>query len=129
MIAIGRVLTGYMPEDPNTEDFRCFTCSLSKYARRRGYGAAGGRQQQYFSQSSHAIPPPPLSPLPPLTRAASLSESISSNDHNTNDSLPYRNNNRRPMIDWRGGNGVKDGWECILNADCSYLSGGEERGW
>src|SRR5215469_14927494 len=27
MIAIGRTLTGIMPEDPSEEDFKCFTCS------------------------------------------------------------------------------------------------------
>lgn len=35
MIAIGRVLTGRMPDDPNEEDFRCGTCSFSHYGRRR----------------------------------------------------------------------------------------------
>jgi len=34
MICIGRVLTGRMPEDHGEEDFRCFTCSLSKFERR-----------------------------------------------------------------------------------------------
>jgi transcription factor C subunit 7 len=34
MIAIGRVLTGKMPEDPDTPDFHCYTASLSKYTRR-----------------------------------------------------------------------------------------------
>lgn len=36
IIAIGRVLTGRMPEDVGEEDFRCFTCGLSKFVRRRG---------------------------------------------------------------------------------------------
>lgn len=34
MIAIGRVLTGKMPEDPDTPDFHCYTASLSRYTRR-----------------------------------------------------------------------------------------------
>ncbi|KAF2228704.1 phosphoglycerate mutase-like protein [Viridothelium virens] len=55
MIAIGRVLTGHMPADPNEEDFRCGTCSLSEYKRKsplrareewqdweNGIGIAGG---------------------------------------------------------------------------------------
>jgi transcription factor C subunit 7 len=25
--------------------------------------------------------------------------------------------------------GVGGGWECTVNGDCSFLSGGEERGW
>lgn len=34
MIAMGRVLTGKMPEDPNEEDFRCGTCALSTFRRK-----------------------------------------------------------------------------------------------
>ncbi|KAF2726106.1 phosphoglycerate mutase-like protein [Polychaeton citri CBS 116435] len=34
MITIGRTLTGKMPEDECEEDFRCFTCSFSKFVRK-----------------------------------------------------------------------------------------------
>jgi transcription factor C subunit 7 len=34
MIALGRVLTGKMPEDPDTDDFQCYTASLSTFKRR-----------------------------------------------------------------------------------------------
>lgn len=34
MICIGRALTGRMPEDMGEDDFRCFTCALSKFTRR-----------------------------------------------------------------------------------------------
>ncbi|KAK4199045.1 putative transcription factor tau 55 kDa subunit [Triangularia verruculosa] len=34
IIALGRVLTGNMPESIDTEDFRAFTCGLSVYRRR-----------------------------------------------------------------------------------------------
>jgi transcription factor C subunit 7 len=34
-----------------------------------------------------------------------------------------------PSVDWRGGNGVGGGWEITKSGDCSFLSGGEERGW
>ena len=40
MIALGRALTGRMPEDPNEEDFRCGTCALSRFDRREGAEAA-----------------------------------------------------------------------------------------
>ncbi|KAF2396278.1 phosphoglycerate mutase-like protein [Trichodelitschia bisporula] len=33
-----------------------------------------------------------------------------------------------PPSEWRGV-GVKGGWDCEANADCSHLVGGEERGW
>ena len=34
MIAIGRVLTGMMPEDLGEEDFKTYTCGISKFERR-----------------------------------------------------------------------------------------------
>ena len=34
-----------------------------------------------------------------------------------------------PAVPWRGCGGVAGGWVCERNADCSFLSGGEERGW
>lgn len=33
-----------------------------------------------------------------------------------------------PDIGWRE-EGVHGGWTCEVNGDCSFLSGGEERGW
>ena len=34
-----------------------------------------------------------------------------------------------PDIGWRDGQGVAGGWDCEVNGDCSFLEGGEERGW
>ena len=34
MIALGRVLTGKMPRDPDEDDFQCYTASLSTFKRR-----------------------------------------------------------------------------------------------
>ncbi|KAI9701041.1 MAG: hypothetical protein M1836_001710 [Candelina mexicana] len=34
-----------------------------------------------------------------------------------------------PKIDWRNGKGVAGGWNCEINGDCSFLKGGQERGW
>lgn len=30
---------------------------------------------------------------------------------------------------WRDGQGVRGGWDCTTNSDCSFLTKGEERGW
>jgi transcription factor C subunit 7 len=30
---------------------------------------------------------------------------------------------------WKGGRGVGGGWVCEVDSNCSFLSGGEERGW
>jgi transcription factor C subunit 7 len=34
-----------------------------------------------------------------------------------------------PKVNWRSGTGVGGGWDLGLSGDCSFLSGGEERGW
>jgi transcription factor C subunit 7 len=38
VIALGRVLTGSVPDSPDTEDFQAFTCGLSMYRRQQGGG-------------------------------------------------------------------------------------------
>ena len=88
IIAIGRVLTGRVPDDVGEEDFQCFTCGVSKFVRRKA------------SQSSREVAK--WSPERP--------EEI-------------------PDVQWREGKGVKGGWDCELNSDCSFLENGEERGW
>ncbi|EFQ28445.1 phosphoglycerate mutase [Colletotrichum graminicola M1.001] len=84
IIALGRVLTGVMPDNVDVEDFRAFTCGLSVYRRRSHSSSA---------QTSGTQGP----------------------DSDTSS--------------WRNGRGVGGGWVCELNSDCSFLSGGEERGW
>jgi len=34
-----------------------------------------------------------------------------------------------PRVEGRGGRGVGGGWDLTVSGDCSFLSGGEERGW
>ena len=34
VLAMGRVLTGRMPEEVSEEDFQCYTCGLSQFTRR-----------------------------------------------------------------------------------------------
>jgi len=79
IIAMGRALTGHMPEDISVEDFKPFTCGLSKFTRRK-------------------------------LAAASMTDP-------------------GEIPDWKDGKGVGGGWDCVLNGDCSFLRGGEERGW
>jgi transcription factor C subunit 7 len=84
IIALGRVLTGCMPDDPDANDFKAFTCGLSRYRRRSG---------------------PWKSSIVGTGTGPGRPES------------------------WRDGHGVRGGWDAELNSDCSFLSGGEERGW
>lgn len=77
-----------MPENIEEEDFRPFTCGLSKFVRKNA-SRDGIEQVQEWKGPGQDI----------------------------------------PNTFWRDGNGVGGGWECELNGDCSFLSGGEERGW
>jgi transcription factor C subunit 7 len=93
LIAMGRALTGLMPEDSSIEDFHVFTAGLSTFRRR---GTVKSRSQG-SAQST-------LAEGTKLIRV---------------ESIP----------DWEGGRGVGGGWDCVSNGDCSFLSGGAERGW
>ncbi|ORY64275.1 histidine phosphatase superfamily [Pseudomassariella vexata] len=44
IIAMGRVLTGYMPDDVNHQDFKCYTCGISKFVRRNTQAETGGSE-------------------------------------------------------------------------------------
>lgn len=104
VIALGRVLTGDMPENIEVEDFRAFTCGLSVYRRRRGNTASEAEGQ---GQGSNAV-------------SAFRADRGIKNEHQP---CPSR------IPEWRDGRGVSGGWACEVNSDCSHLSGGEERGW
>merc|ERR1712093_759704 len=34
-----------------------------------------------------------------------------------------------PRVEWKDGKGVAGGWNITVSGDCTFLSGGEERGW
>lgn len=89
MICLGRVLTGQMPAELETDDFKCFTCSLSRYDRRQAAQRPSERLSMWSRDKPETIPAP----------------------------------------NWTGGRGVAGGWNCTANGDCSFLQGGEERGW
>ncbi|KAL2156099.1 hypothetical protein VTH82DRAFT_844 [Thermothelomyces myriococcoides] len=99
IIALGRVLTGNMPDDFEVDDFKCFTCGLSAYRRRRRQGL-GARNED----------------------AGPVMKSTAERDTNSRGEDGTR-------AGWKGGRGVSGGWDCELNSDCSHLSLGEERGW
>ena len=90
MICIGRVLTGRMPDDHGEDDFKCFTCALSKFVRRPSEPTAKTVEDELWDSSKAEI---------------------------------------IPSVGWQGGRGVRGGWDCEINGDCSFLSNGEERGW
>ncbi|KAI1360428.1 histidine phosphatase superfamily [Xylaria arbuscula] len=88
VIILGRLLTGSVPDDTTVEDFRAFTCGLSKYRRQTT------DQISQLSLGSRE----PVSP---------------------DDKKPYHGT----------GFELSTRWVCEANSDCSFLGGGEERGW
>lgn len=88
LIAIGRALTGRMPDDSSEEDFRPFTCGVSTFVRRKG------EANRDLNVEGWAGPETPI-----------------------------------PKISWRNGKGIGGEWELTKSGDCTFLSGGEERGW
>lgn len=120
LIAMGRALTGNMPDDPNEQDFNVFTAGLSTFVR-RGNGT--------------------------ITSATQTAAGVEGNDndknnhYNNDDNISDSNNGLaagtkisesshvRSVPDWMNGKGVGGGWDCVSNGDCSFLRDGEERGW
>lgn len=86
IIALGRVLTGHVPDDPSVQDVMAFTCGLSLYRRQ---GQQEEQEQELISG---------------MTRQAET-------DPGSDAAFQV------------------GGWTAELNSDCSFLSGGEERGW
>ncbi|CAK7242830.1 MAG: C6 zinc cluster transcription factor-like protein [Sporothrix thermara] len=105
IIALGRVLTGAVPADVGAQDFGVFTCGVSVYHRR-------AQQQQQQQQQEE--------------QKQSLAQARSNNN------APYPWDDRFHTLacaHWTHGRGVSGGWDCTVNCDCTFLSGGEERGW
>jgi transcription factor C subunit 7 len=48
LIAMGRVLTGQIPENPEVDDFRAFTCGLSVYRRTNASTSTGSSLSRTF---------------------------------------------------------------------------------
>ncbi|POS70452.1 phosphoglycerate mutase [Diaporthe helianthi] len=112
IIALGRVLTGNMPENVEAEDFRAFTCGLSVFRRR--LAARCDRDTAGESPAASALgvcAPTPQFPASPDKYGKNLADPSSA------------------QVGWKDGRGVGGGWHCEVNGDCSFLSAGEERGW
>ena len=60
IIAIGRVLTGRMPEDVGEEDFACYTCGVTTFSRRAGSTALSAEELEkvgvWSSEEPNRIP-------------------------------------------------------------------------
>lgn len=100
VIALGRVLTGDIPETVDVQDFGAFTCGLSKFRRSKADPKVDSFRQDDTGERS-------------VARVAG-------------------DDSRHSHGESPGANGEARGtgsWVCEANSDCSFLSGGEERGW
>jgi len=170
VIALGRVLTGNMPDDVEVEDFRAFTCGLSVYRRREaatvapspmlhkddGADSSGGlvaqdgllvqqqqqQQQQEQQEEQYSLDPDGGSvggssgnnknSMAAAARTLVNDDGRFPSDERKSHADPIRAGGDPPhgqAKDWRGGVGVAGGWLCLVNSECSFLKGGEERGW
>ncbi|KAI1502763.1 histidine phosphatase superfamily [Biscogniauxia marginata] len=130
IIALGRVLTGRIPNDASTEDFGAFTCGLSIYRR----------QDSYRSQVTT-----PTTNRETLLRGKvydgeeirgkmqdreARSEASLQTDALCNvDRYPSDPQGSKPGAVWSNGSSAYGGWTCEVDSDCSFLRGGKERGW
>lgn len=121
VIALGRVLTGAMPDSVDVEDFSAFTCGLSTYRRRttgESFAADSNNNKRNSGELGAAREPAEANSLQASTttpQAASLT-------------LPSGQGGGVAVRAWKGC-GVTGGWDCTSNSDCSHLAAGEERGW
>lgn len=117
VIALGRVLTGRMPPSVDEEDFGAHTCGLSIYRRRRG----GVEEEETTTKEQ---------PTSSIESRRDTDEGISGTP--VASEADYRLSDSRggiPKVPWRDGLGVRGGWTCEANSECSFLRGGPERGW
>ncbi|PWY90046.1 phosphoglycerate mutase family protein [Aspergillus heteromorphus CBS 117.55] len=116
LIAMGRVLTGRMPDDPAEEDFAVFTAGVSTFVRRRqpSFDGAGVGVEVKYGPKDAGYGGTEAGHLAPGTRSMRESDG---------------GELELVVPEWRGGRGVGGGWECVSNGDCGFLSQGRERGW
>ncbi len=125
VIALGRVLTGVMPVEIDVQDFGAFTCGLSVYKRRERSSAAVEAAPAHRGGGGVRTADPASGGT-----EIGVDSQVELRDNRLfrpEDLIKTRSRPKSPV--WRGGLGVSGGWDCTLDSDCSFLSGGEERGW
>ncbi|KAI0180953.1 phosphoglycerate mutase-like protein [Hypoxylon sp. FL1284] len=121
VIALGRVLTGKLEHD-----FGAFTCGLSKY-RRSEPREAGASARASGKAGTNAAPLQTWSE----GQIANARSTTSLDIDFAGDADPHPRDSSQPNLRFSQGGkaGLYGGWTCELDSDCSFLGGGEERGW
>lgn len=100
VIALGRVLTGDIPKTVDVVDFGAFTCGLSVFRRSKHGSRAQPHQQDQGANRPDA-------------------RALENRSHQV----------RHGSSDAEAEAQRIGSWVCDANSDCSFLSGGQERGW
>ncbi|KAI0851749.1 phosphoglycerate mutase-like protein [Daldinia vernicosa] len=121
VIALGRVLTGHVEQD-----FGAFTCGLSKYRRRRRSAIQASIESGSKAETDALIP---AARDDGETREARSKIHLKIDPECNVDRQPHDSVSPDPGSLGRVGSGLYGGWTCELDSECSFLRGGEERGW
>lgn len=121
VIALGRVLTGQMETD-----FGAFTCGLSKYKRQ-----ASNNVQVPVDSGNKAGTKATVPVFGGERKIKETRSQVQPQLDHAGDADPYPHDSRWPDVGSPRISeiGLYGGWTCELDSDCSFLSGGEERGW
>ncbi|KAI1213261.1 phosphoglycerate mutase-like protein [Annulohypoxylon truncatum] len=123
VIALGRVLTGQMGED-----FGAFTCGLSKF-KRRGFKSGQASPNSESETRIKATVPTAREERQIGVEVGSRKAQSETNPASNVDPYPHDSSQSNQESLGRDGAGLYGGWTCELDSDCSFLRGGEERGW
>ncbi|OTA60418.1 phosphoglycerate mutase-like protein [Hypoxylon sp. EC38] len=121
VIALGRVLTGQMERD-----FGAFTCGLSKFKRQASNSVHVHIDPGDKAGTKVTVPVPRDERKIRETRSQALPQIDHAGDADPHPHDPRCPDSGSPRMDEIG---LYGGWTCELDSDCSFLSGGEERGW
>ncbi|KAF3059779.1 Transcription factor tau 55 kDa subunit [Daldinia childiae] len=122
VIALGRVLTGQ-----TEKDFGAFTCGLSKYRRQlRGAAIQATIKSENEAETNAIIPTAQIDGEVGVPRSKTHSKSDPAGNA---DLQPHDSMSLNLGSPGRIGSGLYGGWSCELDSECSFLRGGEERGW
>ncbi|KAI9732835.1 MAG: hypothetical protein M1834_003773 [Cirrosporium novae-zelandiae] len=101
MIAIGRVLTG-----EEERRFGAWCCGVSRFDRRRDNNNNNNNSMRSVG-------------------------GVGTEDVKRRELLerPVRGWRPDEVGRWKGGKGILGGWDCVVDGECGFLSGGRERGW
>ncbi|RDA92771.1 hypothetical protein CP533_0815 [Ophiocordyceps camponoti-saundersi (nom. inval.)] len=104
VITLGRVLTGCLPDSVDETDFDAYTCGLTVFCRDHVDDDDDDDDQQVQLQQQQ--------------------QQQQQQGHVSHAKISTSEIGAEAV-----GSLVVGGWHCLLDSDCSFLSGGQERGW